>query len=175
MRTTVRTLTWITTLALLAGLTLTERSVGQVTAPAGTQEVDAAFRALDPKTREIVETYLRTDCELGEEGKALDQLGAVAEQATPYLRAVVKEGPPSPVRTGLERSLEKSWAARQRFLRTQEARELGEEAFQMMQAITRDDYLRTQRESLDAKYRERAALALRRIEGGADARPPSDS
>lgn len=170
MRSTLCNVLRTSALLLLVSLAFAGSSNGQPppssTQPAGTQEVDAAFRALDPKIVLIVEGYLRTDCELGEVGVALKRLLAVAEQATPYLRAVVQQGPPSPIRGELDRSLEESWAARQRFLQTPEARELGEESFRMMQSIRREDYVREQQTALDAKYRERAALALRQIEGG---------
>jgi hypothetical protein len=173
MRSTLRNPTWMLAALLVAELASSAPSDGQEPSPTGTQEVDAAFRQLDPETRSIVEAYLRTDCELDEVGLALDRLVAVAERATPYLQAVVRQGPPAPVRTELERGLEASWAARQRFLETPEARELGEESFQMMQAISRDDYSRVERQSLDAKYRERAALALRKIEGDGGDSPPA--
>jgi hypothetical protein len=164
MRSTVRNLTRMSALLILAGLVQVGRSSGQE--PTSTGEVDAAFRALDQKSLAIVEAYLRTDCELGEEGVALKRLLAIAERVVPYLRAVVRQGPPSSIRAELQRSLEAAWAARQKFLQTPEARELGEESFRMMQSIRKEDYLRAQQAALDAKYRERAALALRRIEGG---------
>jgi hypothetical protein len=170
MRSAIRNPIKTSALLLLVGLAFVGPSGSQPppssTQPTGTREVDTAFRALDPKIVPIVEGYLRTDCEIGEVGVALKRLLAVAEQVTPYLRAVVQQGPPSPIRAELGRSLEESWAARQRFLQTPEARELGEESFRMMQSIRREDYVREQQTSLDAKYRERAALALRQIEGG---------
>jgi hypothetical protein len=42
----------------------------------------------------------------------------------------------------------------------------------MMKAITREQYLKDQRAALQAKYRERAALALTAIEKGATTSKP---
>lgn len=165
MRQPMQPRTWPLALALLSGAGLALCALAQAPQP-DTAEVDAAYRALDEKTLDLVEVYLKTDCELGEEGLALRAVLEVAQRVTPYLKAVVAQGPPSPVRSDLEAALKTSWEARQRFLDTPEARELGEESFQMMRSITREDYVRLQRESLDAKYRERAALALEKIAGG---------
>lgn len=118
-----------------------------------------------------MEAYLRTDCELGEEGRALAALLPFAEQVRPYLEAVVAEGPPSPVRSDLDRALAESWRDRLRFLETPEAGELGAESLQMMKSITREQYEKDQRAALQAKYRERAALALTRIESAATHQP----
>lgn len=128
-------------------------------------EVDRAFRELDRESRLVVERYLKTDCELGEEGRNLQAVLEIADRVRPYLVAVERQGPPSVVVEELDGDLEQAWQARQRFLKTPEARELGEESFQMMQAISREDYFRDQRQALEAKYRERAALALRRMGG----------
>jgi hypothetical protein len=128
-------------------------------------EVDRAFRELDRESRLVVERYLKTDCELGEEGRNLQAVLEIADRVRPYLVAVERQGPPSVVVEELDGDLEQAWQARQRFLKTPEAQELGDESFQMMQAISREDYFRDQRQALEAKYRERAALALRRIEG----------
>ena len=137
-----------------------------------TARVDAAFKALDEKARLVAETYLRTDCELGEEGRALAALLPLARQVQPYLQAVVAEGPPSPVRADLDKALEESWRARLQFLASPEAGELGPRALEMMKAITREQYLKDQRAALQAKYRERAALALTAIEKGATTSKP---
>lgn len=123
--------------------------------------VDAAYKRLDPKIRVTVESYLMTDCELGEEGGALKKLLAVGPAARPYLVAVQREGPPSPVTTRLAKDLDTAWKARQKFLKTPEARALGEQSFQMMKAITKQQYESDQRAALQAKYRERVAQALK--------------
>jgi hypothetical protein len=137
-----------------------------VAAPAPAQntaalaEVDRAYAALDQRTRTIVETYLRTDCELGEEGVALRALVQADGRTRAYLTAVQRGGPPSEVLTEFGRGLESTWQAREAYLRTPDAQELGKEAYDRMRAITKDSYLREQQKGLQAKYRERAALAL---------------
>lgn len=129
----------------------------------GTAEVDRTYKALDPRTREIGETYLRTDCEVGEVGTNLKRLLLVADTAKPYLVAVQRDGPPSPVLEEYGRDLGQSWDARQRFLTTPEARQLGPQMFEMMKAIKQDQYVKDQEDAIQAKYRERAALALHAI------------
>lgn len=123
--------------------------------------VDRLYEALDPRTREIVESYLRVDCEIGEVGRALSSLQKVMESAKPYLAAVQKEGPPSAVLRDFERGLDDTWAARLKFLESKDAQELGPRSFEMMKAITRAQYLKEQSDAVQAKYRERAALALK--------------
>ena len=113
-----------------------------VAAPASAQvtgraNVDRTYAALDPRTRTIVETYLRTDCEVGEVGVALKSVLAVGAAARPYLVAVQQEGPPSPILDEFGRGLESTWQARETYLRTPDAQELGKEAFDRMSAITR--------------------------------------
>ncbi|HVT60708.1 MAG TPA: hypothetical protein VHR45_20215 [Thermoanaerobaculia bacterium] len=126
-------------------------------------EVDRAFRALDAQSREIVETYLRTDCEIGEVGVNLKALVALGDRVKDYLTAVERQGPPSPVVDQFSQGLAESWKARQSFLETKEARALGEKLFAMMRAITREKYEKDQQAGLQAKYRERASLGLRAL------------
>jgi hypothetical protein len=128
-----------------------------------TSDVDRAFQALDPQIREVVETYLRTDCEIGEVGKALNAVLLVAKAVTPYLIAVKREGPPSPVLNDFDRGLDETWQARLEFLSTPDAQELGPESFRLMKAITKDEYFQDQQTAIQEKYRQRAALALRAI------------
>ena len=137
-----------------------------VAAPASAQvasraNVDRAYTALDPRTRTIVETYLRTDCEIGEVGVALKSVLALGQAARPYLVAVQQEGPPSPILNEFGRGLEGTWQTREAYLRTPDAQELGKDAFDRMRAITRASYVAEQQKGIQAKYRERAALALR--------------
>ena len=129
----------------------------------GTAEVDQAYKALDPRSRDVVEAYLRTDCEIGEVGAALKSVLQAGEIVKPYLVAVPREGPPSPVLSEFERGLNQTWEARQEFLKTPDALELGQQSFEMMKAITRDQYRKDQFQAIQAKYRERAALALEKI------------
>jgi hypothetical protein len=128
-----------------------------------TAAVDRAYQALDDSVRAVAENYLRTDCEIGEVGNALKALLQVAGPVTPYLVAVQKEGPPSPVLAEFQRGLESTWEARQKFLKTPDARELGPQSYQMMIAITKEQYMKEQQAGIQAKYRERARLGLRAI------------
>lgn len=89
----------------------------------------------------------------------------VAEEVKPYLLAVQREGPPSPVLGVFERGLDDSWRLRQEFLKTPDALELGQESFKMMKAITEEQYRKDQRQAIQAKYRERAALAMKAMSG----------
>jgi hypothetical protein len=123
--------------------------------------VDRAYAALDPRTRANVETYLRTDCELGEIGVSLKGVLTVAATTRTYLVAVQQEGPPSPVLEEFGRGLESTWQARDAYLRTPDAQELGKEAFDRMRGISKASYIAEQQKGIQAKYRERAALALR--------------
>ena len=149
-------------------LKVTLMLVALVAAPASAQvpdraNVDRAYAALDARTRAVLETYLRTDCEIGEVGVALKAVLALGEAARPYLIAVQQEGPPSPVLEEFGRGLASTWQARVAYLRTPDAQELGKEAFDRMQAITRASYEAEQQKGIQAKYRERAALALRPV------------
>jgi hypothetical protein len=110
-----------------------------------------------------VETYLRTDCEIGEVGVALKSVTAVGAAVRNYLVAVQQEGPPSPVLEEFGSGLASTWQTREAYLRTPDAQELGKEAFDRMRAITRAAYEAEQQKGIQAKYRERAALALRTI------------
>jgi hypothetical protein len=138
-----------------------------VAAPAQAQgpraNVDRAYAALDQRTRTVVETYLRTDCEIGEVGVALKSVTAVGAAVRNYLVAVQQEGPPSPVLEEFGSGLASTWQTREAYLRTPDAQELGKEAFDRMRAITRAAYEAEQQKGIQAKYRERAALALRTI------------
>lgn len=148
-------------------LMITLMLTAMVVAPASAQvttgraNVDRAYGALDQRTRNILETYLRTDCELGEVGVSLRAVVAVGAAARPYLLAVQQEGPPSPVLNEFGRGLESTWQAREAYLRTPDAQELGKEAFDRMRAITKTSYVAEQQKGLQAKYRERAAVALK--------------
>ncbi|HVT17263.1 MAG TPA: hypothetical protein VHQ90_13935 [Thermoanaerobaculia bacterium] len=150
--------------ALLAALAGAQTE--QPPAKADRTEVDRAYRGLDAPSREIAEIYLRTDCEIGEVGVSLKALLQIAERVKPYLTAVERQGPPSPVVDEFSQSLAESWKARQSFLESAEARVLGEKTFAMMRAITREQYERDQQAALQARYRERARLALRAMAGG---------
>ena len=138
-------------------------SAGLLAQPALAQEksVDRLYGALDPATRDIVETYLRVDCEIGEARASLNAVLKAIDTARPYLAAVQKEGPRTAVLVEFERGLEATWADRLKFLETKDAQELGPESFKMMKAITKAQYLKEQSEAIQAKYRERAALALK--------------
>lgn len=128
-----------------------------------TATVDRAYQALDQRVRTIAENYLRTDCEIGEVGASLRALLQVGDSVRPYLVAVEKEGPPSPVLAEFQRGLESTWEARQEFLKTPDARELGPRSYEMMTAITQEQYMKEQQAGIQAKYRERARLGLRAI------------
>ncbi len=145
--------------SLAATLVLAFSSIAP--AAAQTATVDSAYQALNTRVRDIVENYLRTDCEIGEVGVALRAVLAVADTARPYLEAVQKEGPPSAVLAEFQRGLESTWQARQAFLKSPDARELGQRSYEMMTAITREQYMKEQQAAIQARYRERAALALR--------------
>ncbi len=123
--------------------------------------VDQAYKMLDSRSREVLETYLRTDCEIGEVGAALRAVLQIGPTARPYLSAVVREGPPSPVLATFENGLGETWEARQQFLKSPDALELGTRSFEMMRAITKSQYLNDQQDGIQAKYRERAAFALK--------------
>lgn len=129
--------------------------------PAARANVDRAYASLDGRMRAIVETYLQTDCEIGEVGVALRALIATNGRARPYLIAVQQEGPPSPVLAPFDRGLESTWQAREAYLKTPDAQELGKEAFDRMRSITKAEYSAEQQKGIQAKYRERAALALK--------------
>ncbi len=150
MQSIMRVAVWWTA-ALLAspGLAQTQKAVDQL------------YEAMDPRNREIVESYLRTDCEIGEVGRALSAVLKVIDAVRPYLAAVQKEGPPAAVLKDFERGLESTWSGRLKFLETKDAQELGPRSFEMMKAITKVQYQKEQSEAIQAKYRERAALALR--------------
>jgi len=123
--------------------------------------VDRLYQAMDARNREIVESYLRTDCEIGEVGRSLNAVMKVIDAARAYLAAVQKEGPPAAVLKDFERGLESTWSARLRFLETKDAQELGPRSFDMMKAITKVQYRKEQSDAIQARYRERAALALK--------------
>src|SRR5258708_17963875 len=90
----------------------------QQPAKANRTEVDRAYRALDARSQAVVETYLRTDCEIGEVGVSLKALLRLGDKVKPYLGAVERQGPPSPVVDEFARGLADSWKARQSFLET---------------------------------------------------------
>lgn len=144
--------------ALLLAATLVAPASAQATSRA---EVDRAYAALDKRTRDVVETYLRTDCEIGEVGVALKAVVALGTTVRPYLQSVELQGPPSPVLNDFGRGLESTWQAREAYLRTPDAQELGKEAFDRMRSITKISYVAEQQRGIQAKYQERAAIALR--------------
>ena len=143
-------------LLLLGGMTARVQS--QVTDRA---IVDRAYAALDERSRNVAENYLKTDCEIGEVGVALKSVVALGTVVRPYLQAVQQQGPPSPVLNEFGRSLESTWQAREAYLRTPDAQELGKEAFDRMRSITKTSYLAEQQKGIQAKYRERATIALK--------------
>lgn len=129
----------------------------------GIAEVDRAYEALDSKTRSIIDAYLQTDCEIGEGRASLDVVVALGDRARPLLLVINKLGPPSRVLSSFIKELSQSWQARQRFLESSDARELGEESFTMMKAISREAYEKDQLNAIQAKYRERAMLVLKEM------------
>src|SRR5436305_3732997 len=98
----------IASLAIL----LAAAALAQPSGQPGTAEVDRAYRALDGKIRDVVETYLRTDCEIGEVGVALKRVLALGDSVRPYLAAVERQGPPQPVLQDFNRGLYVNWEAR---------------------------------------------------------------
>ena len=150
------------TLCLMLALGAPGKAAGQQ-ATVARANVDRAYAALDPRTRVVVENYLRTDCEIGEVGVALRSLKTVGSAGRTYLVAVQQEGPPTPVLQEFGRGLESTWQAREAYLRTPDAQELGKDAFDRMRAITRSSYEAEQQKGIQAKYRERAALALKSL------------
>jgi hypothetical protein len=130
---------------------------GQTVPPS---EVDRQYNSLTPENRQIAETYLRTDCEIEQVGMALRAVRERIGTLRPYLEAVRVEGPPSPVLVELRQGLSEAWLSRQEFLQSPDAFELGQEAYDLMIAISREQYFADQETALQAKYRERAALAL---------------
>jgi hypothetical protein len=130
-----------------------------------TWEVNGAYDALEAKARQVVENYLRTDCAVGAVDEALVPVLRLGDVVLPYLAAVQRGGPPSVVLKEFQRSLDDTWKRRQEFLKTPEALDLGQESFAMMKAITRNQYVRDQREALTVGYRERANVAVRAMSG----------
>lgn len=154
MRATTRI--WVVLLSIIAATSI----FAQESQP---RQVDELYKALNPRTREVIETYLRTDCEIGEVGKALKAVLEIASVAKPYLLAVRHEGPPQPVLSDFQRGLANTWEAREGFLKSPDALELGKESFEMMRSITRERYEKDQLNAIQAKYRERAELALQAL------------
>lgn len=134
--------------------------------------VDREYAALSSRARDLVERFLRTDCELGELGDEMKSVVELGDSLKAYLNAVRQEGPPSPVLLQLERDLEQAWAARVAFLQRPEAKALGEDALKRLRSVTSEQYRADARTALLAKYRERSSLALGLIEGKANDQQP---
>lgn len=145
-------------LATVAWLVAASPAIAQ---SSGMAEVDRIYKDLRPDVRLAVDAYLRTDCEIGEVRAALNSLLKVAAEARPYLLAVQRNGPPSSELMVFEVGLDETWRSRQEFMKTRDALELGQRSFEMMKAITEDQYRRDQRQAIQAKYRERAAIMLK--------------
>ena len=115
-----------------------------------------------------VQHFLDTDCELKEQGEALNRMLAFMAAVEPYLIAVLRDGPDKQTLDELQRSLEEQWSVREAYLRKNPDLGLKENELQIAKGVTKDAFISQARDRVILKYREKSAIGLAAI-GSPDA------
>ncbi len=138
--------------ASLATLILGGLATAHVQANDVTREASAALRH-----------FLTVDCEVGEEGAALDRLLLYADQLEPELRKVLLDGPDDSTQNEVRETLEAEWDRRVAFLSTNPQLGLNPDDLLAAHAVVREEYLEQGAARFATVYREKAVIGLAAI------------
>ncbi len=108
--------------------------------------------------------FLDVDCELNEQGEALNRFLTFKAVLEPQLIAVLRDGPDKQTLDETQRSLEEQWNQREAYLRKNpDMSGLKENELQIVKGLTRDVFISQGRERIIRKYREKSAIGLAAI------------
>ncbi len=124
-------------------------------APAHGQGIDVTREA-----SAALRHFLTVDCEVGEEGAALDRLLLYAGQREPELRQVLLDGPDDSTQNEVRETLEAEWDRRVAFLSTNPQLGLNPDDLLAAHAVVREEYLEQGAARFAAVCRERAVIGL---------------
>ncbi len=107
--------------------------------------------------------FLTVDCEVGEEGAALDRLLLYADQLEPDLRKLLLDGPDDSTQNEVRETLEAEWDRRVAFLSTNPQLVLNPDDLRAAHAVVREEYLEQGAARFATLFRERAVIGLAAI------------
>ncbi len=120
---------------------------------------------LDTKTRDLVVTWLGTDCEAASERRLIDELTNLGASLVPVFREAYRLGPP-PERVAQTRAAARAaFEQRQAWLRAEGTESMGAEETQRLLGTPPDDYLGRRTRNADRGWRQRALIALGAVGG----------
>ncbi len=120
----------------------------------------AAAPSLPQGAIEVLDRFLTTDCEVGDEGSALDELIEQAVVLEPELERVLLEGPGSARLAEVTRALELRWELRAAFLESGSPLGLAPEALLALRSTSRAEFIERGRQQFETTCRERAIAGL---------------
>ncbi len=115
--------------------------------------------------------FLTVDCEVGEEGAALDRLLLYADRLEPKLRNVLLNGPDDSTQNEVRETLEAEWDRRVAFLSTNPQLGLNPDDLLAAHAVVREEYLEQGAARFATVCRERAVIGLAAIGSPTALRP----
>jgi hypothetical protein len=115
----------------------------------------------DAKT--ALKHFLDVDCEVGEEGEALNRLLSFKTDLEPQLIAELRDGPDKQTLDESQRALEEQWNVRQAYLSRKPNLGLNAKQLQVVIGLTREAFITEGREQIILKHRENAAIGLAAI------------
>ena len=116
-----------------------------------------------PEAAAALRHFLAVDCEVGQEGVALEQLLPHAEQLEPELRELLRDGPDGSTRDEVRESLEAEWDRREAFLSSNPQLGLSPDHLLAVHAVQREEYLERGTARFANLCRERAVIGLAAI------------
>jgi hypothetical protein len=118
---------------------------------------------LSADARFALQHFLDVDCEVNEQGEALNRMLTFRAELEPHLIAILRDGPDKQTLDEAQRSLEEQWNVREAYLRKNPDLGLKENELQIAKGQTRDAFLTEGRERIIRKYREKSAIGLAAI------------
>jgi hypothetical protein len=122
-----------------------------------------------PEALAALRHFVLVDCEVGEEGSALDGVLLHAEALEPELGRLLVDGPDGPLLDEVTAALEQEWERRAAFLESNPRLGLDADALRDVLSISREEFIAMGRQRFDLNSREKAVVGLAAI-GSAGAR-----
>ena len=113
-----------------------------------------------PEASAALRHFLTVDCEVGEEGAALDRFLQYADQLEAELRKLLLDGPDDLTQREVREALEAEWDRREAFLSTNPQLGLNPDDLLAVHAVVREDYLEQGTARFEAVCLERAVIGL---------------
>jgi hypothetical protein len=114
---------------------------------------------ISAEARAALHYFLQVDCEVDTRGDALSSVLKFRE-LIPLLAQALREGPDAETSSKNDRSLEEQWNSREQYLKGNPSLGLKDDQVQLARQVTKESYIKTGRENLIKKYRQKAAVGL---------------